>query len=258
MEADLRIFDEVDSTNITLEELAADGAEEGCCVISFRQRSGEGRSGRSFYSPKGGNLYMSLLLRPQDERTFGLITVMAAASAVNAIKTVLGADAGIKWVNDIICNGKKAGGIIAKAGDFGTDNMHVILGIGLNIYEAETVPEDIRQVYGSIMGRACTLRDDEARAQAVRLAEEIIKEFSRYYEDPGADAVGDYRKSCAVIGKDVEYISGSEVITGQVIGIDDDGGIIIRTGDTQKAYRDGEIRIKVKNMQSCTFTAQSL
>ena len=127
METDLKIFDTVDSTNDTLKELADKGAAEGTCVLAFCQRKGQGRSGRRFFSPDGGNMYMSLLLRPGNLESSDMITVTAAVAVVSAIKEVFGKDTGIKWVNDIYFGKKKICGIIATAYNIGTDDMYIIL-----------------------------------------------------------------------------------------------------------------------------------
>jgi len=246
METNLRIIDEVDSTNITLAELAAKGALEGTCVVSFYQRHGQGRSGRTFFSPDGGNLYMSLLLRP-DEANTDMITVAAASATVGAIKSVFSIDTGIKWVNDIYLNDKKVCGIIAQAHNFGTSDFYVILGIGINIYKSQNVPEDITGIYGSLFDRTCDLSKDEQRSDAIRLAKEIIDRFALYYEHP--DDIGyirDYRNSSIVIGRDVEYVFADKVINAKVVDIADDGSIVLDTGDEEKSYRDGEIRISLK------------
>ena len=85
METDLIVYDEVDSTNTVLEKLADEGAPEGTCVIALSQTKGQGRSGRSFFSPEGGNLYMSMLLRPDTDERFDKITMAAAVAVSEAI-----------------------------------------------------------------------------------------------------------------------------------------------------------------------------
>ena len=83
MEADIRVIEVVDSTNIRVAALADEGAPEGTCVVAFCQQKGQGRSGRTFFSPEGGNLYMSLLLRPKSEEQTDHITVAAAVAALH-------------------------------------------------------------------------------------------------------------------------------------------------------------------------------
>ncbi len=248
MEADLRFFDEVDSTNITLERMAQEGAREGTCVISLCQKKGQGRSGRSFYSPAGGNLYMSLLLRPSDEQRIRMITTMAAVAVVHAVREVFGIGTGIKWVNDIIYDGRKVCGILARAEDIGGSGFHVILGIGINIYEADNVPDDIAGRYGSLMRRRCDISPGQSRELAERLARKVIDCFSVYYEDHADAHIDEYRKYCIGIGKTVEYMSGDSVTKARMAGIDDEGGIVLEKDGVTETFRDGEIRIRLSDM----------
>ena len=249
MEADIKVFDTVDSTNTVLEEMAEEGAREGTCVVAFCQRAGQGRSGRSFYSPPGGNLYMSLLLRPKNIELFNMITVIAAVATVHAIKDILGVGCNIKWVNDIYRDGRKVCGIVAKAANLGCDDEYVILGIGINIYESDDIPADIVGRYGSVMGAGCDMPDDMARQQAVRLSGSIIDHISYYYDTKKlTEAVEDYRKADFVTGRTVEYLSGNKTFTAKAAGIADDGGIILETDGVRKTFRDGEIRIRLCDM----------
>ena len=246
METDIRIIDVVDSTNITLGEMADAGAKEGTCVVSFCQRHGQGRSGRTFFSPEGGNLYMSLLLRPKKDSDTDMITVCAAVAATESVNDLFGINAGIKWVNDIIYNGRKIGGIVAQARNFGTEEMYVILGIGINICESTDVPSDIEDRYGSITQKAPDMPKEELNGRAVSLARMIIGKFAEAYEDdPKADVIDRYRNLSVVIGRTVEYVSGSRRQKAKVCGIDDDGGIILETGENTSSFRDGEIRINL-------------
>ena len=242
MQADIRYYDEVDSTNTVLMKLADEGAAEGTCVVASYQSNGQGRSGRTFYSPSG-NLYMSLLLRPDNEKLFQMITVIAGVAAVEAIKESYGVKCGIKWVNDIFLDGRKAGGIVAKAYGNTPGDRYVVLGIGINIYEDSDVPDEIKDVYTSITGRR---KDKECvKSDLTKLALKITERFSYYYDRCLIkEEVDEYRKMSCVIGKTVEYISGPELFTAKVCAISDDGGLILETKAGQRTFRDGEIRIR--------------
>lgn len=246
MEADIRVIDVVDSTNIRASELAEEGAAEGVCVVSFKQLKGQGRSGRSFFSPEGGNLYMSLLLRPSDRAVSEHITVAAAVASAVAIEKYFGIHCGIKWVNDLIYNGRKVGGMVAQAHNFGSDDFYVVLGIGINIYESGDIPKDIEGRYGTLMGKGCELDKKVAENEAVELAKLIIREFAAYYDDfEGTGCAGKYRELSVVIGRDVSYMARNREVKARVIDIDDEGGIILDIDGTVRTYRDGEIRIRV-------------
>ncbi len=244
MEADIKIFDTLDSTNITLRELANEGAKEGTAVVAFSQRKGQGRSGRTFFSPEGGNLYMSFLVRPHGDTT-DMLTITAAVATVEAVRDITGIDTGIKWVNDIIYHEKKVCGIVAQANDFGGDDFYVIIGIGINIYDSDDVPSDIAAVYGSLMERKCDIDDKAQKEQAVALARKIIDRFFYHYMSGDTATVVDiYRKHCIVIGKTVDYVYADKSISARVLGIDDRGGIILDENGEKRTYYDGEIRIR--------------
>ncbi len=111
-ELSLMVHKSVTSTNTLLKELAGEGEKEGKVLIAEEQTGGRGRLGRKFYSPAKTGIYMSILLRPKltvDDALF--ITTSAAAAVAEAIESVTGCEASIKWVNDIYCNGKKVCGI---------------------------------------------------------------------------------------------------------------------------------------------------
>ena len=259
MDTDLKIYEEVESTNITLSELADKGADEGTCVVAFYQSAGQGRSGRTFFSPKGGNLYMSLLLRPKDSSIFDMITTMASVAVCDSISEIFDIEAGIKWVNDIMLRGKKVCGIIATAHNFGRDDMYVILGIGINLYDAPEIPDDIKDIYGSVTGISCDLSEERQREQALVLAKTIADRFSYHYGSNNIyEHMDEYRRRSVVIGKKVDYISGDRMLSATCTGIDDRGGIILEDHGEKRVYRDGEIRIRPAGMQSCVNTGESL
>lgn len=248
MEADIRVFDVVDSTNIRAEELAKEGAAEGTCVVSFKQLHGQGRSGRTFFSPEGGNLYMSLLLRPRSQQVCEHITVAAAVASAIAIEKKFNIHCGIKWVNDLIYNKKKVGGMVAQAHKYGSADFYVVLGIGINIYESGDIPKEIEGRYGSLMERKCDLDKADANGAAVELARQIIREFSTFYDDfEGSGCVQKYRELSVVIGHEVSYLYKDQEIKAKVMDIDRDGGIVLDMNGTVRTYRDGEIRIKLED-----------
>ena len=113
----IRVVDEVDSTNSVLKRMAAEGAPQGSVLIAERQSAGRGRMGRSFYSPPGTGLYMSLLLRPcMEAQRATLVTTSAAVAVAEAIERLAGEAAQIKWVNDVLFHGRKVCGILTEAG----------------------------------------------------------------------------------------------------------------------------------------------
>ena len=141
-------IDSVDSTNKSLRELADSGARDGTVLLANCQTAGRGRLGRAFVSPRDKGIYLSLLLRPRlAPRDTTALTAWTAVAARRAIKKVCGLDTGIKWVNDIVHNGRKLCGILTEMsveGETGAINC-IIVGIGINVNEtAEDFPDELR------------------------------------------------------------------------------------------------------------------
>ena len=133
------VFVRVDSTNTKCIEKAEKGEPEGYVAIAGSQSAGRGRRGKAFFSPAESGIYMSILFRPEGltENQVLHFTTMAAAAVSEAIETVSGKKAEIKWVNDIFIDGKKVCGILSEA-SYGIQTgklEYVIVGIGINAYE---------------------------------------------------------------------------------------------------------------------------
>ena len=129
---DVRFYDSIDSTNTALRALAEEGAKEGTVLLAAQQTAGRGRRGRSFYSPEGTGMYMSILLRPKAPAQKILrITPAAAVAAAQTFEEISGESANIKWVNDVYMRGRKVCGILTEASITGDGVRYVIMGIGV-------------------------------------------------------------------------------------------------------------------------------
>ena len=236
------VFVTVDSTNTVCREKAVLGEAEGYVAIGGAQTAGRGRRGRAFYSPAGSGIYMSILLRPEgrSEKEILHLTTMAAAAACGAVRVVSHKEAGIKWVNDIIVDGRKVCGILTES-EYKADGSvdYVIVGIGINAYPpAGGFPAGIADTAGSVF---------EYQASGLKngLAAEVLNRFMAYYTsgDNGAD---DYRKMCIVPGRDIEVIGHGKSVSAHAVGLDEDCGLIVRYEDgTEEVLRSGEISIRL-------------
>jgi len=127
-------FDSVSSTNDVARELAASGASEGLCVIAREQTAGRGRQGRSWSSPPGEGLYLSVILRPQvNASRSAMITLAAAVAVAETLRLDFQAAADIKWPNDVLVRGRKICGILVEAAIEGDRLQYAVMGIGVNI-----------------------------------------------------------------------------------------------------------------------------
>ena len=241
----IQVVDMVDSTNSAMKRMAAEGAPQGSVLIANEQSAGRGRMGRSFYSPPGTGIYMSLLLRPRtDAQRATLVTASAAVAVAEAIEHLAGEPAQIKWVNDVLFHGRKVCGILTEAAmDFESGMIdHVVLGIGVNTaVPAEGFPEELRGVAGAAFGAA---RVPELRC---RLAAEILDRFMDYYACLGSQACYEaYKSRSMVLGKDVQLLSpGREAIPARVLDIDRDFALVVKTGEGQiQRVNAGEISLR--------------
>lgn len=240
------VLQEVGSTNTLLKELAAGDAPHGTVVAAGRQTAGRGRLGRSFYSPSGTGLYLSLLLRPKlPAAKAGLLTACAAAAAAEAIDEIAGVTTGIKWVNDLFLNGKKICGILTE-GSVDCENgqlNYAVVGIGINITPPkEGWPEELREIVGAIRS------DHDAPACRSRLAAAILDRFMAYYADLRSRSFYPvYRAKSLAIGKEVRLIGPSgESEEATVLDIDRDFALLCRMADgSSRRVSSGEISLRL-------------
>jgi len=243
----LALFDVTGSTNDEIKSLADKGSAEGTVAIALSQTRGQGRSGRTFYSPAAGNVYMSILLRPTSMTPLELLTPAAAVATARAISRVCNKEVQIKWVNDLFYNDKKVCGIIAKAYNIGQNDMYVILGIGINVHKSdEEIPTDIKS-YGVLYD----YNQNQSDARIIpNLCANIYSEYMSIYSDfDDLEFMEEYRNRSNVIGQDVSYIEGENVKTIHVSDIDNSGRLVVEGDDGEFVkYRDGEIRISIENL----------
>lgn len=142
--ARLRYFAEVDSTNDVALSLCAAGAQEGTSVLADVQRAGRGRRGRTWFSPPGAGLYLSVVVRPGPSgRTLSLLTLAAGIAAADAVTTTSGLPVELKWPNDLVSGRpwRKLGGLLCESvgGNAGVDA--VVVGIGINLRPVAYPPD---------------------------------------------------------------------------------------------------------------------
>lgn len=240
----LRVFDEVDSTNLVLRKLAGEGAPEGTVVIAATQTGGRGRKGRNFFSPQGTGVYVSLLLKPKiapDDAT--LITTTAAVAVCGAVEALCDEPATIKWVNDVFLRGKKICGILTE-GSFDMESgqfEYAVLGTGINVYEPEGgFPAEILEIAGNVLPAP-------APDGKNRMIAEYLNHFLPLYRQLGsAEANAEYRKRSFVLGKMVNVISASGITPARAIDVDERCRLVVEYADGRRdALSSGEISVKV-------------
>ncbi len=243
----LEVFEEIDSTNTYLKERVGEdpGLLSWHTAIASSQTAGRGRMGRSFASPAGTGLYLSVLLRPNVSPEIATrITTAAAVCACRAIKKSTDAEPKIKWVNDIYVRDKKVCGILTEASiDPATKKLsYVVMGIGFNVYCPEGgFPEEIKDIAGAIT----TEKKEDLRC---RLAAEFLKEFYLLCSDLNkADFSDEYKRRCFILGKDINVISGNSVRSAKALDLDPECRLIVKYYDdgSTEAISSGEVSIRL-------------
>ena len=241
------VLDKTDSTNKRLREMAFEEAPGGQVIVANEQTTGRGRMGRSFFSPSGNGIYFSYLLRPdvapQDAVT---LTAWTGVAMVRAIEWVAGFSPGIKWVNDLVSNGRKLCGILTEMSiesETGRINS-IIIGIGINVNnDASDFPDEIKDIATSIK---LETGSSVSRAELVAsMVEEMDKLASEWPEasDKYLDLYRSYNITC---GRDVDVISGGTVRPAKALSINDDFSLKVKFPDgTVSDLSSGEVSLKL-------------
>lgn len=216
------IFHEtLDSTNAELERLDRSSLPEFTAVVAMSQSAGQGRLGRAWVSEPGSSISVSVLLRPKATSTqIGWLTLLAAA-AVRATSDLLGvADSKIKWPNDVLVEGKKISGILARL--HGKD---LILGVGINLKPQTDAPEHAT----SLSEQGAKFDFDEVLAAFLT---QLRGRYVKFLADPELairDVAQEFRDHSSTLGSQVRAILPDQSeITGTAIDLDSSGNLLIK------------------------------
>ncbi len=237
-------FDTIDSTNTKAQELAEKGYPSGTLVVADKQESGKGRRGRSWVSPSGTGIFMTLMIKPDiNPNNASMLTLVAALAVAKAITSVTGEEALIKWPNDIVVNGKKVCGILTEMNAQFDYINHIVVGIGINVHN-ESFPEEISQMASSLMIEAGGKRFHRAQIIA-----ETMSYFEQYYDtflktqDLSA-LVREYDKLLVNRNKSVRVLDPKEPFDGKAMGITSKGELIVDTWESRKLVSSGEVSVR--------------
>lgn len=250
-------YDATDSTNLRIRQAGDEGAPHGTLAVADRQTAGRGRRGRSWESPEGSCIYMSLLLRPEiaPDRA-SMITLVMALSVAEGIRRYLGQTihgernmpesvpaVQIKWPNDIIISGKKLAGILTEMSSQIDYINHVIVGVGINV--------NIMEFSEEIKGTATSLRKEYGcEIKRAGLIAEVMKCFEKNYEiflktEDMSGLMERYSEILVNCDRDVQVIGAKETYTAHAVGIDRTGELIVEKEDgTVEKINAGEVSVR--------------
>jgi BirA family biotin operon repressor/biotin-[acetyl-CoA-carboxylase] ligase len=263
--AEVRWFDELDSTNRYLLSEARTGAAEGLVVVADHQSAGRGRLGRRWEAPPAANLLVSVLLRPrlpiQARHLASAVVALAAADACAALGEV---NVDIKWPNDLLVGGRKLAGVLAEAdvgaeaaggakADAGADGMSpIVVGIGINVAWPPAPPGEGPTHVGTGPGSG----QAERAAGELEIAESatsLVRESGRVVDrarllsrlliglEPRVAALAspegrkgqaaDLRTRCTTIGARVRVETAAHAFTGTAVDVTVEGHLVVDVDD---------------------------
>ena len=237
-------YSQVDSTNTQAKLLAKQGAAEGTVLIAGNQTAGRGRMGRSFQSPDGQGVYLSVILRPNcPPAELMHLTCAAGAAMVQAVEAVSGIRPQVKWINDLVIGKRKLGGILTEMSVSNGIVDFAVVGIGINCLQGEyDFPPEIADMATSLsLAAGNTVSPQQLAAAMVEalylMNATLFTEKSRWMTQ--------YKENCITLGKEIQVIRPDSVRGGIALDIDDDGGLLVEypNGSTQ-VVASGEVSIR--------------
>ena len=240
----IQYFEELDSTNKKIDELARDGAEHGTVIVADKQTAGKGRRGRTWESPAGTNLYFSILLRPEIEvEKAPMLTLIMAYSVAKVLQEEWRLETSIKWPNDLVISGKKICGILTEMVLDGSQIGHVVVGTGINVNVTE-FPEELSDKATSLYLESKVIFDRK------KLLNEVLKEFWKQYnnflEVQDLSFMKEaYNEILVNRGKEVLVLEPGNEYQAVAHGINDVGELLVEKNDGSKAaVYAGEVSVR--------------
>lgn len=240
----IKYYEQLDSTNTKVSELALEGAEHGTVVAAGYQTAGKGRRGRTWESPAGNNIYMSILLRPGFKADRApMVTLVMAYCVAKVLQENGFADVQIKWPNDLVLSGKKVCGILTEMHLEGSAIDYVVVGVGLNV-NTTSFPEELVDKATSLCLECGKLLDKE------RLIVDIVETFMEMYDRFAKEGDLEFLQEAynsILVNKDREVciLEPGNEYTAYALGINEKGELMVQLEDgTEKNVYAGEVSVR--------------
>lgn len=231
---EIHIFSELGSTNDLAKDMAAQGAPAGTVILADSQTKGRGRMGRSFVSPPGVGIYLSIILRPSlPPIRLSLLTLASGVAVARAITAVTGLKASLKWPNDLLINNKKAVGILTEGKIEDNRMSFLIIGIGINVNNDSThFPSDLLQLVTSLkieMGEPIS-----RTALVTKLLQQMERSYLQLEAGDEEGIIREWSNYSDTLGKWIRVSSQNRVTEGLAERVDETGALVLRRSDGQR------------------------
>lgn len=244
----LECFDLIDSTNDEAMRQLSEGHPTPLVVLAKRQTRGRGRFGRVWQSVADSNLYVSFAFQPQLEpERMQTFTLWMGVNVCELVANFTRSSPGVKWPNDILFEGRKAGGMLTEARMDADQIRDLVYGLGLNINNAPDETPDAP-------GRRPTSLSEQVKSPVdinkftAALIGRVLDAYGQFVSGEYLKSFADRWNACDLLrDKPVSLIHGAQTIKGVAAGVDDEGSLIVRTdrGRTER-FRAGEVTLEKK------------
>lgn len=234
-------FDQIDSTNSRAFRLAEKGAAHGTLVVAEVQTKGRGRLQRSWFSPPGLGVWLSVVLRPAikpaDAPSFSLV---AGLSLAQTIEEELKLSPKLKWPNDCLLDGKKVAGILTELSTDQGSVRFLILGVGINIHQRENdFPPELRRSAISL-AMASKVRPDRLEFLQAFLGR-LENDYEKFVREGLTPFIDDYTTRCSLIDCEIDVRMGNRTVSGRVLRINSTGALVLESGGAELVLAAGEV-----------------
>ena len=237
-------FADVESTNTEAKKQANLGCPEGSIALSEAQTKGRGRLSRSWFSPSGKGIWLSVVLRPPfNPHDAPKCTLMAAVAVTKAIQSMTGIECGIKWPNDILYQGKKIVGILTEMNAEIDAINYIVIGMGINVnIKQQDFPDELTESATSLSVVA------GHTISRLSLLNAVLVELEQAYEEVVqygfSKMLDEWRKLSVTLGKKVNVIGSGKEFSGTAVDIDHDGGLLVQTEAGIERVLAGDVSIR--------------
>lgn len=237
---DVRWFLSVTSTMDVAAALLLDGPARGVVVLADAQTAGRGRRGRTWASPPGSGVYLSLILNPSARAlATSLLTLAAGVGVREGLHAAAGLDAELKWPNDVVVGRRKVAGILAEGAGIGTAGATVIVGVGINVRRS-TWPPDVAARATSVEAE---VGQPVSRGRIVAEVLAAVLDRVTGLEREAGDILQAWRVAApSAVGTPVEWTTHKGIGRGLTAGVDETGALLIDTDNGIERVLSGEIR----------------
>jgi BirA family biotin operon repressor/biotin-[acetyl-CoA-carboxylase] ligase len=237
-------FADIESTNNEAKRQANLDCPEGSIVLSEAQNGGRGRLSRSWFSPAGKGIWLSVVLRPPfNPYDAPKCTLLAAVAVTKAIRSIAEVECGIKWPNDILYQGKKIVGILTEMSAEIDAINHIVIGMGINVnIKQQDFPVELKDIATSLSIIAG--RDISRLSLLNAVLMELEQAYDKVIEEGFSGILNEWRELSVTLGQNVSVHGSGRDFSGIAVDIDKDGALLVQTDSCLERVLAGDVSIR--------------